>query len=134
MRTINMYINGQWIESASGKVTEIINPANGSTFAQATRGTAEDVSKAVTAAKEAFKLGSPWRNLTADEREELLNKAADLIEAKAEELAVAEPIAWKGSIRKPGTTMSMPRVAPSAITLRSYTNCKARLPRKMAIC
>ncbi|MBT1174661.1 aldehyde dehydrogenase family protein [Bifidobacterium sp. LC6] len=90
MRTINMYINGHWVESASGKVTEIINPANGSTFAQATRGTAEDVNMAVAAAKQAFKPGSLWRHLTADERAELLNKAADLIEARAEELALAE--------------------------------------------
>ena len=38
-----------------------------------------DVDKAVKAAKEAFKLGSPWRTMDASERGHLLYKLADLM-------------------------------------------------------
>ncbi|NMM99424.1 NAD-dependent aldehyde dehydrogenase [Bifidobacterium sp. DSM 109958] len=90
MHTIRMYIDGTWVESASGRTTVIINPANGRRMAEATRGTADDARAAVEAARRAFEPGSPWRALTPDERAELMIKAADLIEAKADELAKAE--------------------------------------------
>ncbi|MBW3091845.1 aldehyde dehydrogenase family protein [Bifidobacterium sp. 82T10] len=90
MDCIAMYIDGQWVESDSGNVTDIVNPANGRVIAQATRGTAADVDNAVAAAKRAFAPGSAWRTLTADDRAALMVKAADLIEARAEKLAVAE--------------------------------------------
>ena len=39
-----------------------------------------DVDKAVAAAKEAFKIGSPWRRMDASARGNLMNKLADLME------------------------------------------------------
>ncbi|KFI97486.1 aldehyde dehydrogenase family protein [Bifidobacterium stellenboschense] len=90
MNRIRMYIDGEWLESESGRTTDIINPANGRKAAEMTRGTADDVAGAVAAAKGAFEPGSPWRSLSADERAELMVKAAELIEKRAEELAVAE--------------------------------------------
>lgn len=47
-----------------------------------------DVDKAVEAAKEAFKLGSPWRRMDASQRGVLLNKLADLMERDWRYLAV----------------------------------------------
>ncbi|MCH9276840.1 aldehyde dehydrogenase family protein [Bifidobacterium amazonense] len=85
-----MYIDGQWIGSVSGKTTSIINPANGCIVAEAACGTASDVHHAVAAAQRAFAPDSAWRRLTADERAELMDKTADLIEAHADELATAE--------------------------------------------
>jgi len=48
-----------------------------------------DVDKAVRAAKEAFKLGSPWRRMDAAHRGVLLNKLADLMERDYTYLAVS---------------------------------------------
>ena len=47
-----------------------------------------DIDKAVAAAKEAFKLGSPWRRMDASERGRLLNKFADLLERDIAYIAV----------------------------------------------
>jgi len=49
-----------------------------------------DVDKAVKAARDAFKLGSPWRRMDAAERGRLLNKLADLIERDTHYLAVSQ--------------------------------------------
>ena len=49
-----------------------------------------DVDKAVKAATEAFKLGSPWRTMDASQRGNLLYKVADLIERDSDYLAVSE--------------------------------------------
>ncbi|PWG62183.1 aldehyde dehydrogenase family protein [Bifidobacterium callitrichidarum] len=51
---IRMYIDGEWIESASGRTTTIINPANGTVAAEATQGTAGEADMAVAAARKAF--------------------------------------------------------------------------------
>lgn len=90
MERVKMYIDGKWIASASGKYRNIINPANGEIVYEAEEGTAKDAAAAAAAAKRAFASGSEWRNLTAAQRAALLNKAADLIEERADELATAE--------------------------------------------
>jgi len=48
-----------------------------------------DVDKAVKAAREAFKAGSPWRTMDASERGRLLNRLADLIDRDRQYLAVS---------------------------------------------
>lgn len=47
-----------------------------------------DVDRAVAAAREAFRLGSPWRRMDGSERGRLLNRLADLIERDKQYLAV----------------------------------------------
>lgn len=49
----------------------------------------EDVDKAVKAAQDAFKLGSPWRRMDASDRGRLINRLADLIERDRTYLAVS---------------------------------------------
>ena len=63
-------------------VTENVSPDPTCIILQA------DVDKAVKAAREAFKLGSPWRRMDASERGKLLNKLADLMERDVEYIAV----------------------------------------------
>ena len=58
MKTYNHYINGAWIEPASGKYFDTENPYTGEVWAKIARGTSEDADKAVKAAKAAF-LGRP---------------------------------------------------------------------------
>ena len=56
--TFKMYINGQWVESASGQHFESHNPYTGKPWALIPRGNAEDVDRAVRAARKAFTSGA----------------------------------------------------------------------------
>ena len=53
-----------------------------------------DVNKAVAVAREAFKLGSPWRRMDASQRGILLNKLADLVERDSVYLSVSTPVSY----------------------------------------
>ena len=77
------FVGGEWVESTSGKTMEVLNPATGEVIAEVPRGTAEDVERAVEAAKKAF---AEWRDKTPKDRMELLLKLADLMDEHAEEL------------------------------------------------
>src|SRR5687768_559165 len=81
-----MFINGEWAEAASGKTFPAYNPANGEILGYAPQGEAEDIDRAVKAARKAFESG-PWSKTSPAERERLINKLADLIEANQEEFA-----------------------------------------------
>ncbi len=76
----------------SGKTFPTIDPTNGEKLCDVAEGDKEDSSKAVAAAKEAFKLGSTWRTMNASARGNLLNKLADLIERDREYLARLETL------------------------------------------
>ena len=85
--TVSSYKNlvgGEWVDSASGETMEVLNPATGETIAEVPRGTAEDIGRAVEAAKKAL---PEWLETTPGERAEALLKLADLLDEHAEELA-----------------------------------------------
>jgi acyl-CoA reductase-like NAD-dependent aldehyde dehydrogenase len=86
-----MLIGGRWVESASGKTFDPVNPADGSVLAHVAEGDAEDVDRAVKAARKAFD-GGPWTRTTPSERQKILLTIADLIEANARELAQLETL------------------------------------------
>lgn len=77
-------INGEWRESNSGQTFERKNPATGELVGTYTKGNEQDVNDAVAAAKEAFKT---WRLLPAPKRGEILFRAAQMLEARKDELA-----------------------------------------------
>jgi 1-pyrroline dehydrogenase len=81
------FVGGEWVESSSGETMEVLNPATGEAIAEVPRGTAEDVERAVTAAKAAW---SEWQLKTPKDRMELLLGLADVIDENAEELARLE--------------------------------------------
>lgn len=87
----NLYIDGAFVPSASGGTFSIRNPATGEIFATAALGGRADTEKAVTAARRAFDTGS-WPAMTCRDRGNLLLKAAELLEARAEEFACAETL------------------------------------------
>jgi betaine-aldehyde dehydrogenase len=87
---VSMYIDGQWVESSSGQTRNIINPANGRVIATATEGNAEDVKRAVQAAKNAFYGG--WWGTPAIERAKLLFDVARKLEERGDEFAKTETI------------------------------------------
>uniref|UniRef100_A0A914WQF0 Aldehyde dehydrogenase domain-containing protein n=1 Tax=Plectus sambesii TaxID=2011161 RepID=A0A914WQF0_9BILA len=85
-----LFINNEWVNSSSGKTFEDKDPATFEKIADVQEGDAADVDKAVKAAKEAFKLGSPWRRMDASQRGRIINKIADLIEQNTQLLASLE--------------------------------------------
>ena len=88
---VRMLIGGQWVESASGKTFDTINPSTGEVLAKVAEGDSEDINRAVAAARKAFESGS-WPKLTPSQRGRLLWKLADLVEQHAEELAQLETL------------------------------------------
>jgi len=85
-----LLIGGQWVEAASGKTFDTVNPATGETLARVAEGDGEDVNRAVSAARAAF--DGPWARMTAAERGAVLYKIADLIEAHAATFAQLETL------------------------------------------
>src|SRR5437764_7453585 len=81
------FVGGEWVESLDGATMEVLNPATGETIAEVPQSTAEDVGRAVEAAKKAL---PEWLETTPAERQELLLKLADLIDENTEELAKLE--------------------------------------------
>jgi 1-pyrroline dehydrogenase len=81
------FIGGEWVDAAGGEMMEVLNPATGETIAEVPRASAEDVDRAVQAAKKAL---PEWLETTPGERAELLLKLAAAIDEDAEELAEIE--------------------------------------------
>ncbi|CAO1380351.1 unnamed protein product [Diamesa hyperborea] len=75
-----IFINNEWHKSKEGKTFKSVNPTTEEVIAEVQESSKADVDKAVAAAKQAFKLGSPWRRMDASERGNLINKLADLME------------------------------------------------------
>ena len=80
-----MLIDGQWVDAASGKRFETLNPATGELLATVAEGDAEDINRAVAAARRAFE--GAWSKVKPFERQSLLLKLADLVETNFEELS-----------------------------------------------
>jgi len=87
-----LLIDGAWVESASGESFETINPATEEVLAEVARGQAEDINRAVAAARRAFDDDSPWRRMNASDRGRLIWRIADLIEQHGDELAMLETL------------------------------------------
>jgi succinate-semialdehyde dehydrogenase/glutarate-semialdehyde dehydrogenase len=79
-----LYIDGQWCDSASGKKLAVENPATEETIAEVSSGGRADCKRAVAAASEAMK---SWMKLTAYDRAKVLKKTADLMRERADALA-----------------------------------------------
>jgi phenylacetaldehyde dehydrogenase len=86
-----LFINGQWTEAASGKTFETPDPATGETLARVAEGDAEDIDRAVRAARKAFDEG-PWSAMTPSERGRIVWKIGDLILEHVDELAQLESL------------------------------------------
>jgi aldehyde dehydrogenase (NAD+) len=89
LETGRLFINGEWQDAASGKTFDTYNPATGQVLARVAEGDAEDVDRAVKAAREAFENG-PWARMDGRKRGRVLYAIADALEARADELARLE--------------------------------------------
>jgi len=89
MLTIQHFIDGQYVDAASGQSFDKIDPATGQVVAQVPDGDGRDVDAAVAAAVRAF---PGWSRTPITERSRLLLAIADRIDAHLEKLALAECI------------------------------------------
>lgn len=85
------FIGGRYVDAASGKRFTAINPANGKALAEVAECDAEDVDRAVKAARRAFE-SEQWSRMAPKERKKRLQRLAQLIEDKREELALTESL------------------------------------------
>jgi betaine-aldehyde dehydrogenase len=84
-----MLIDGQFVEAQSGQRYTMHSPAHDVAVGEYPQAAAEDVDKAVTAARRAFENG-PWSRMPGKERGEILRKVAEAIRARQEHLAYIE--------------------------------------------
>ena len=84
-----LFINGQYVNSLSGKKFKVYNPSTEQVITEVQEGGALDIDLAVRAARKAFDEG-PWSKMSGSERGKLIFKLADLIEQNADELAMLE--------------------------------------------
>ncbi|SJM60270.1 5-carboxymethyl-2-hydroxymuconate semialdehyde dehydrogenase [Gulosibacter sp. 10] len=86
---IKHYINGEFVDSVSGETFDVLNPSTNENYAVAASGDKADIDLAVAAATEAFDNG-PWPTMKPRERARVLNKIADAVEERDQELAEIE--------------------------------------------
>jgi acyl-CoA reductase-like NAD-dependent aldehyde dehydrogenase len=90
-QTHRLLIGGERLEAADGRTFATVDPSTGREIAEVAQGGAEDVRRAVSAAREAFEQG-PWSSLAATGREQLMLALAQAIEDHADELAQIESL------------------------------------------
>nr|CAD1826677.1 unnamed protein product [Ananas comosus var. bracteatus] len=110
-----LLINGQFVDSASGRTFPTLDPRTGEVIAHVAEGDVEDINRAVVAARKAFDEG-PWPKMTAYERSRILYKFADLIEKHNDELAALET--WDNG--KPYEQAALAEVPMLARLMRYY--------------
>lgn len=81
-----LLVDGEWLEPASGKRYDDVNPTTGETAARVAEAGAEDVDRAARAARAAFEDG-PWSRMHPADRGRLLNRLAQLVQDNAQRLA-----------------------------------------------
>jgi phenylacetaldehyde dehydrogenase len=81
-----LFIGGRWVESASGKTFDTLDPATGEVLAKVAEAGAEDVDRAVAAARRSFESGV-WSDLPPAERAKVLWRIGDMIEERSLEFA-----------------------------------------------
>lgn len=84
IRKLKNYINGQWVESTSGKYESVINPTTGEVLCEVPLSSKEELAKTAEIAAEAFE---EWKNVAVPRRARILFKFQQLVIENKEELA-----------------------------------------------
>ena len=115
-----MYIDGKWVEAASGASTELPNPATEETFATAPDAGREDMQRAIRAARRAFDEG-PWPETTPHDRSRIPDRIADRLEQRKEEFRRVLVAAHACEYLTHGVNVDMP-----IVLLRNYAELAVR--------
>lgn len=84
MHKNKLYIDGQWVSPISKEIIQVENPANKEIIGSVPASNEEDVNRAVSAAKEAFKT---WQFSTLEERKELLEALLEELKLRVDDMA-----------------------------------------------
>ena len=125
MKTLQNFVNGKKVSATSDKVQDLINPATGEVFAKAPVSNAADVDKAMKAAAGAFEI---WKESTPGERQKAINKIADAIEARSEELIGIE----SENTGKPIAVTRAEEIGPMLDQIRFFAGAARNLEGKSA--
>ena len=125
MKKLQNFINGKSVDSASGEVTTLINPATAQPFATAPKSNAADIDQAMKAASAAF---VDWRDSTPSERQKALLKIADAIESRADEFVAIE----SENCGKPVGLTASEEVPPMVDQIRFFAGAARNLEGKSA--
>ena len=101
METYKLYIDGAFVDAENGRTDPSINPYNAEPIANIPVASANDVTKAIEAARRAFDEG-PWPRMSGAERGELIGKVAAIMKERQKELAANESRDSGGTITKCG--------------------------------
>jgi aldehyde dehydrogenase (NAD+) len=105
-----LFIGGAWVEAVDGRDFGTDDPSTGQPLGRIARGGAADIDRAVSAARAAF--DGPWRRTAPAERQRLLLRLADLVEAHIDELAMLDTLEMGAPIAR---LPAMRRRSPSVI-------------------
>ena len=83
---LKFYINGEWVDPVTPATIDVINPATESVYTRISAGSAEDVDKAVAAAREAFDGYSQW---SVEQRMALMEKIHEVYKTRFNDIAEA---------------------------------------------
>jgi len=125
LKTLQNFVNGKKLSATSDKVQDLINPSTGEVFAKAPVSNAADVDKAMKAAASAFEI---WKETTPGERQKAINKIADAIEARSEELIGIE----SENTGKPIAVTRAEEIGPMLDQIRFFAGAARNLEGKSA--
>jgi aldehyde dehydrogenase (NAD+) len=105
-------IDGQFVPATSGRTFTTASPSTGEVLAQVAEAGSADVDRAVAAARKAFE--GPWSRFKPFDRQQVMLKLADLVDAHYDELAMIDTLDMGGPIAR--TTLGRRR----AVALLRY--------------
>ncbi|HAM24689.1 MAG TPA: gamma-aminobutyraldehyde dehydrogenase [Actinobacteria bacterium] len=125
MDPVKNLINGQQLDAADGRTTDLINPSDGAVFTTAPLSGAADIDRAYSAAATAFE---SWRDTTPSERQRALLNIADAIEARAQDFVDAEVL----NTGKPSGLTTSEEIPPMLDQIRFFAGAARALEGRSA--
>jgi betaine-aldehyde dehydrogenase len=125
LRRLRNFVNGEYVETAKGVTSDLVNPTTGEVFAQAPISHQVDIDRAYAAASEAFE---GWGASTPSERQQALLKIADAVEARADDIVAAEV----ENCGKPTALTKAEEIGPMVDQIRFFAGAARLLEGKAA--
>jgi betaine-aldehyde dehydrogenase len=125
MKAFKNFVNGEHVEAADGRTTDVVNPSTGEPYATAPLSGSADIDAAMQAADAAF---DAWRETTPSQRSLALIRIADAVEARAEELIALEA----ENCGKPIELTRSEEVPPMVDQIRFFAGAARHLEGKSA--
>src|ERR1700757_5439854 len=95
---VQLFIDGKWRPAASGKTIPVLNPATEEPVGTVAHAEKTDLDEALAAAEKGFRA---WRVVSAYERSKVMRKAAELMRARADQIATVLTMEQGRPLSKP---------------------------------